>query len=202
MARQLIDPRLLVASHNKGKVREIGALIAPFGKEAVSAGDLDLPEPVETEMTFVGNAQVKALAGAKASGLPALSDDSGLSIHGLEGEPGVYSARWGGPKKDFARAIARVIAELTEWAIPEDARTAHFTCALCLAWPDGHMETFEGKVYGRIVPPRGDKGFGYDPIFIADGYDKTFGEIDPDEKHSISHRADAFRQLVKACLTS
>lgn len=202
MARKLIEPKLLVASHNKGKVREIGALIEPFGKQAVSAGELGLDEPVETEMTFIGNAQVKALAGAKASGLPALSDDSGLSIHGLEGEPGVYSARWGGPTKDFNRAIAKVMAELTEWQVLEGKRTAHFTCALCLAWPDGHVETFEGKVFGHIVPPRGDRGFGYDPIFIADGYDETFGEIDPDEKHRISHRADAFRQLVDACLTS
>lgn len=201
MPRVLTETKVLVASHNKGKVREINALLAPFGKSAVSAGDLGLDEPVETEMTFVGNAKVKALAGAKASGLPALSDDSGLSIHALEGEPGVYSARWGGRTKDFTRAIAKVFAELEEWQVPDDKRTAHFTCALCVAWPDGHTEVFEGRVYGRIVPARGDRGFGYDPIFIADGYDETFGEIDPDEKHSISHRANAFKQLVEACLT-
>lgn len=200
MARALTENKVLVASHNAGKVREINALVRPFGKQAISAGELGLNEPVETEMTFIGNAKVKALAGAKASGLPALSDDSGLSIHALEGEPGVYSARWGGRKKDFTRAIAKVFAELEEWQVPEDQRSAHFTCALCLAWPDGYTESFEGKVYGRIVPPAGDKGFGYDPIFIADGYDVTFGEMDPEEKHAISHRANAFKQLVEACL--
>lgn len=200
MPRVLTETKVLVASHNEGKVHEINALLAPFGKSAVSAGELGLDEPVETEMTFVGNAKVKALAGAKGSGLPALSDDSGLSIHSLEGEPGVYSARWGGRTKDFTRAIAKVFAELEEWQVPEGERTAHFTCALCLAWPDGHTETFEGKVYGRIVPPAGDKGFGYDPIFIADGYGVTFGEMDPGEKHAISHRANAFKQLVEACL--
>lgn len=201
MPRVLTETKLLVASHNKGKVREINDLLRPFGKQAVSAGDLNLPEPVEAEMTFVGNARIKALAGAKASGLPALSDDSGLSIHGLEGEPGVYSARWGGPKKDFGRAMIRVHDALTEWAVPEEKRSAHFTCALCLAWPDGHCEIFEGKVYGRIVKPRGTLGFGYDPIFIADGHEQTFGEMDPAEKHALSHRANAFKQLVEACLT-
>lgn len=200
MSRILTETKLLVASHNKGKVREINDLVRPFGKQAVSAGELNLPEPVETEMTFTGNAQVKALAGAKASGLPALSDDSGLSIHSLEGEPGVYSARWGGRTKDFSRAIKKVFEELKEWQVPNDKRGAHFTCALCLAWPDGHCETFEGKVYGTIVPPRGTLGFGYDPIFIADGYDITFGEMDPADKHAISHRATAFKQLVEACL--
>jgi len=201
MARPLTEPKLLVASHNAGKVREIHALLTPFGKEAVSAADLDLGEPAETALTFIGNATLKAQAGAQASGLPALADDSGLCIHGLDGEPGIYSARWGGPKKDFTRAMAKVADALEEWQVPEDKWTAHFTCALVIAWPDGHVEAFEGRVYGRItVPPRGTRGFGYDPIFIADGYDQTFGEIDPDEKHAISHRADAFKQLVEACL--
>ncbi|MGD1956033.1 MAG: RdgB/HAM1 family non-canonical purine NTP pyrophosphatase [Sphingomonadales bacterium] len=201
LPRTLTEPKLLVASHNKGKVREIAALVEPFGKAVVSAGELELAEPVEPGMTFIENAEVKALAGAKAAGLPALADDSGLSIHALDGEPGVYSARWGGPKKDFTRAMGKVHEALEEWGIPDTERQAHFTCALSLAWPDGHCETFEGKVYGQITwPARGDKGFGYDPIFIADGYDITFGEMEPADKHAISHRARAFAQLVEACL--
>ena len=190
--------RLCVASHNKGKVREIGDLIAPFGVEAISAGDLNLPEPEETEATFIGNALLKARAAAQASGLPSLSDDSGLVVHALGGDPGIYSARWAGPDKDFAVAMQKVEDALR--ATQSGDRTAHFICALALVWPDGEEAAFEGRVDGDIVwPPRGDKGFGYDPIFIPGGHDITFGEMEPQAKHDMSHRADAFRQLVNAC---
>lgn len=194
--------RLVVASHNPGKVREIGDLIRPFGLEAVSAGELGLPEPEETEQTFIGNAELKARAAAIASDLPALADDSGLEVHALGGAPGIYSARWAGPSKDFTTAMKRVASELAARdASPNNFRTANFTCALSLVWPDGHCETFEGKVYGSIVwPMRGDKGFGYDPIFMPQGCDLTFGEMEPDKKHAMSHRAIAFEKFVVACL--
>jgi XTP/dITP diphosphohydrolase len=198
MARQFFGDRLVLASHNPGKVREIGALLRPFAVAVVSVGDLGLPEPEETGATFVANAELKARAAALGAGLPALADDSGLVVPALGGAPGVVSARWAGPGKDFRVAMRRVETELT--AIPAADPTAHFACALTLAWPDGHVETFEGFVHGRLVfPPRGERGFGYDPIFVADGRSITFGEMDPDEKHRISHRADAFRQLVAAC---
>ena len=198
MARKLESGTLVVASHNPGKVREIGALLQPFDVKAVSAGDLNLPEPEETGLTFRANAELKALAAATASDLPALADDSGLCVHGLDGDPGIYSARWAGPGKDFSVAMQKIEEALAAWNATD--RTAHFTCALTLAWPDGHMETFEGYVHGTLVwPPQGDHGFGYDPVFMADGYDITFGEMDPDAKHAISHRADAFRQLIDAC---
>lgn len=194
--------RLVVASHNPGKIREINDLIRPYGMSAVSAGELGISEPEETETTFAGNARLKALHSAKASGLPALSDDSGLEVETLDGAPGVYSARWAGPSKDFNYAMQRVEQALQEkFARDPDARRANFTAALCLAWPDGEMEVFEGKVFGHLVwPPRGDKGFGYDPMFLADGEELTFGEMEPDAKHAISHRARAFALFVAACL--
>lgn len=189
--------RLVIASHNRGKVREIGAMLAPHGIAAVSAGDLGLAEPEETGTSFADNAALKALAAARVAGLPALADDSGLAVAALDGAPGIYSARWAGPGKDFRVAMERVWREL---AGREDRR-AWFVCALCLAWPDGHTEDFEGTVHGTIVwPPRGGRGFGYDPVFQPDGYDITFGEMDPAEKDRISHRAAAFRALVENCL--
>jgi XTP/dITP diphosphohydrolase len=198
MARRFPGGRLVVATHNPGKVREINDLLRPFGVDAVSAGDLGLSEPEETGASFRANAELKALAAAAASGLPALADDSGLSVAALGGEPGIYSARWAGPGKDFGIAMAKVHDLLR--AGGKDTSRAHFTCALSLAWPDGHVETFEGEVHGDLVwPPRGLHGFGYDPMFRADGYDITFGEMDPDAKHAISHRAVAFRQLIDAC---
>ena len=206
MARRFDGGRLVVASHNPGKVREIGALLAPFNVETVSAGDLNLPEPEETGATFIENAELKALAAARGANLPALADDSGLVVRGLGGAPGIYSARWAGPGKDFAVAMQKVEDALQNKNAPDNTsndtgdRSAHFTCALSLAWPDGHVDTFEGYVHGALVwPPRGEKGFGYDPVFVADGHDITFGEMDPDAKHAISHRADAFRQLIDAC---
>ncbi|MGE0829098.1 MAG: RdgB/HAM1 family non-canonical purine NTP pyrophosphatase [Hyphomonadaceae bacterium] len=187
--------RLVVASHNAGKVREIGALLAPMGVEAISAGALGLAEPEETEATFIGNAKLKAEAAAAAAGLPALADDSGLEAFGLNGAPGIYSARWAGPDKDFAAAMARVWREL-EGNPNKDAR---FVCALALAQPGTETRTFEGEVRGRLVwPPRGDKGFGYDPMFIPQGHDITFGEMAAAEKHAMSHRARAFAKLVEA----
>lgn len=194
--------RLVVASHNPGKIREINDLIRPYGLTAISAGELGISEPEETETTFAGNARLKALHSAKASGLPALSDDSGLEVEALGGAPGVYSARWAGPSKDFNYAMQRVEQALQEkFARAPDTRRANFTAALCLAWPDGETEVFEGKVFGHLVwPPRGDKGFGYDPMFLADGEELTFGEMEPDAKHAISHRARAFALFVAACL--
>lgn len=198
MARRFEGGRLVVASHNAGKVREINELLAPFGVEAVSAGELGLPEPEETEATFTGNAVLKAKAAATAANLPALSDDSGLAVVALGGAPGIYSARWAGPGKDFTVAMERVHREMTAGGNPD--RRAHFVCALCLAWPDGHTEVFEGKVNGELVwPPRGSRGFGYDPMFVPGGYDVTFGEMEPEKKHAMSHRARAFAQLVEAC---
>lgn len=196
MARHFEGNRLVVASHNPGKVREIKDLLAPFGVEVVSAGELNLPEPEETGTTFRANAELKALAAARASGVPALSDDSGLAVAALDGAPGIYSARWAGPEKDFLAAMKRVHRELDG----KDDRRACFICALCLAWPDGHCETFEGRVDGTLVwPPRGDKGFGYDPIFRPEGHAITFGEMEPARKHAMSHRARAFDQLVAHC---
>ncbi len=195
--------RLVVASHNPGKLREIADLVAPFGLDVVSAGALGLPEPEETETTFAGNARLKAVAAATASGLPALSDDSGLEVEALGGDPGVYSARWAGPSKDFGAAMKRVADELTKRGAWSGAGPrANFTCALSLAWPDGVAHIFEGKVFGRLVwPPRGAQGFGYDPMFQPDGEALTFGEMDPAAKHAISHRARAFALFVDACLS-
>lgn len=190
--------KLVIASHNLGKVAEIEALLAPYGIVAVGAAALGLPEPEETETTFEGNAALKAHAAAKASRLPALADDSGLVVPALGGAPGIYSARWAGPKKDFHIAMARVQRELGD-----RDRAAHFVAVLALAWPDGDEALFRGEVHGELTwPPRGERGFGYDPIFIADGYNQTFGELDPDLKHRISHRARAFEKLVAACFES
>jgi XTP/dITP diphosphohydrolase len=194
--RHFAGGSLVIASHNAGKVREIGELLAPYGAEVVSAGLLGLAEPEETGTTFVANAELKALAAAKASGLPALADDSGLAVDALGGEPGIYSARWAGPAKDFAAAMAMVHQRLGT----AENRRARFVCALSLAWPDGHVQSFEGTVEGDIVwPPRGTQGFGYDPVFQPLGRSETFGEMEPTAKHAISHRADAFRKLVAAC---
>ena len=199
MTRRLLEKRLVVASHNPGKVTEIADLIAPFDIEAVAAGTLGLAEPEETEATFIGNALLKAHAAAKASGLPALSDDSGLCVDALGGEPSIYSARWAGPRKDFRLAMQKVHERLGESGSQD--RTAHFVCALALAWPDGHAESFEGRVTGQLVwPPRGTLGFGYDPIFVPEGHTITFGEMRPKQKHAMSHRARAFAKFVEACL--
>lgn len=202
MVRKLEAGKLVIASHNQGKVREIQELLAPFGMEVISAGDLNLPEPVEDGDTFVANSLIKSVAASKASGLPALADDSGLSVDILSGAPGIYSARWAGPRKDFGRAMKKVEDAICEYDTIEQKadRSAAFICALSLAWPDGHTEVFEGRVSGQMVwPARGEAGFGYDPTFQPDGYDVTFGEMEPAEKHEISHRADAFKQMVEAC---
>lgn len=196
-----IGPRLVIATHNAGKLREIRELLAPHGIECVGAAELDLPEPEETGNNFVDNAELKAREAADLSGLPALADDSGLSVDALHGLPGIFSARWAEDEagnRDFNRAMERVWREVD--AAGEDAgHDAHFVCALSIAWPDGAIESFEGRVYGTLVwPPRGDNGFGYDPMFVANGMDKSFGEIDPAKKHEISHRAEAFRKLVAA----
>jgi XTP/dITP diphosphohydrolase len=186
--------RLVLASHNPGKLRELSTLLAPRGVTVVSAGDLGLPEPDETEPDFIGNARLKALASARGAGLPALSDDSGFCTAALDGGPGVFSARFAGPDKDFAGAMRRIRDASTE------SDRAWFVCALCLAWPDGHTASFLGRVEGRTVwPPRGTHGFGYDPMFVSDGAIQTFGEMEPDAKHCISHRAHAFEALVAAC---
>lgn len=190
-----LGPVLVVASHNPGKVREIRDLLAPFGIETKGASELGLPEPEETGSTFAENAALKARAAAEASGLPSLADDSGLAVAALNGAPGIYSARWAGEKKNFSFAMARVQRELQG----KNDHTAKFVCALALAEPDGEMQIFEGEVHGTLTfPPRGNKGFGYDPIFVAEGMKETFGEIDPALKHSISHRARAFEKLVKS----
>ena len=195
-SRKLTEPKIVLATHNPGKVLEIKALLEPFGTDVVAAGDLGLPEPVEDAPDFIGNAKIKALASATASGMPALADDSGLCVNALGGEPGIYSARWAGPVKDFNIAMTRVAGELGD----HEDRSAYFVCALCLAWPDGHTEAFQGEVHGDLIwPARGDRGFGYDPMFIPTGFDITFGEMDPDKKHGMSHRHHAFVQLVDAC---
>ena len=197
MARRLAGgARLVLASHNKGKLREILDLVAPLGIAVVSAGELGLPEPEETAPDFVGNARLKALAAAQAAGLPALADDSGFSVAALGGQPGVVSARWAGSEKDFAAAMARVHRELGD----STDRRAWFTSALCLAWPDGHTETFLGRVEGSAIwPPRGTAGFGYDPMFVPSGDTRSYGEMPAAEKYADSHRTRAFAQLLAAC---
>ncbi len=205
-ARKLEPGRLVIASHNQGKVREIRALVEPFGIEPVSAGDLGLPEPDETGTTFAENALLKAHASAQASRCVALADDSGLCVAALGGKPGVYTADWaerqwfeGEPGRDWYMAMGKVEGRLAELGSDAD-RSAYFICTLALAWPDGHAEMFEGRVNGALTwPPRGTLGFGYDPVFVAQGFDQTFAELDPAHKHAISHRADAFAQLVEAC---
>ncbi|OAI44186.1 non-canonical purine NTP pyrophosphatase [Rhizomicrobium sp. SCGC AG-212-E05] len=186
---------LVVASHNPGKVREIKALLGPHGIEPISAGSLGLPEPEETGKTFAANAELKARASTQGSGYAALADDSGLCVEALGGDPGIYSARWAGETKDFAIAMTRIEKELLAKGLTSSA--AKFVCALSIALPSGEIQTFEGEVHGRLTfPPRGDHGFGYDPIFIADGMDQTFAEIDPAQKHAMSHRAKAFEKLL------
>ena len=204
-----IRGRLVIATHNPGKLTEMRELLALYGVAATSAGELALPEPEETGTSFRANARIKAAAAAQASGQPAFADDSGLAVDALGGEPGIHSARWAGPTKDFAGAMARIDALLRERGATAPAqRKAHFVSALCVAWPDGHVEEFEAKVDGTLVwPPRGAKGFGYDPMFLPDGFAQTFGEMTSDEKHGLppkgqglSHRARAFLKLAEACL--
>ncbi len=204
--RKLAPGRLVIASHNQGKVREIRALLEPYGIEPVSAGDLDLPEPEETGTTFAENALLKARASAEGSNCVALADDSGLCVAALGGKPGVYTADWaerqwfeGEPGRDWYMAMGKVEGKLAEQG-PDVDRSAYFACTLALAWPDGHSEVFEGRVEGNLVwPPRGALGFGYDPVFQPIGFEETFAELDPAQKQAMSHRADAFRKLVAAC---
>lgn len=197
--RQLLPGKLIAATHNKGKVAELRDLFEPLGFEVVSAIDLDLPEPEETESTFAGNAILKARAAAEATNVPALSDDSGLAVTALGGAPGIYSARWAGEPRDFYVAMEKVERELQETG--SEDRSAKFVCALAVVWPDGHAEVYEGEVHGTLVwPPRGEKGFGYDPMFVADGEDITFGEMEPERKHAMSHRAVAVSLLKDALL--
>lgn len=196
--RRFPGGRLIVATHNPGKLGELRALFRPYTDDLVSAGELGLPEPEETETTFKGNAELKARAAALAAGSPALADDSGLCVDALNGDPGIYSARWAGETKDFAIAMERIRRELAAKGL--ETSSAHFVCALSLAFPDGHCETFEGRFDGSVVfPPRGTRGFGYDPILLPVGATETLGEIDPEVKARISHRAKAFAQLIAAC---
>ena len=215
--RKLAPGRLVIASHNRGKIREIAALLGPYGIEPVSAGELGVPEPEETGASFAANAELKARFSADLTGLPALADDSGLCVEALDGEPGIFSARWaepgfevtatrsvdggraeGGDSRDFGLAMELVEKNLAAKGA-DVGRDAHFVCALSLCWPDGYIVTVEGRVDGHLVwPPRGDRGFGYDPMFVPHGHQLTFGEMDPDAKHAMSHRADAFRKLVAA----
>jgi XTP/dITP diphosphohydrolase len=198
--------KVVIATHNPGKLTELRDLLAPHGVDAVSAGELGLPEPDETGSTFAENARIKARAATEATGLPAFADDSGLCVDALGGEPGIYSARWAGPEKNFDAAMQTIEDKLS--ALKTSNRRASFVAALCLAWPDGHTEDFEGRVEGTLVwPPRGTLGFGYDPIFLPNGFERTFGEMSTDEKHGLpprgkglSHRARAFVQLADACL--
>ena len=208
-AHRRISGRLVIATHNPGKLAEMRDLLAPFGVAAVSAGELGLAEPAETGTTFADNARIKAMAAARASGHPAFADDSGLAVDALDGEPGIYSARWAGPDKNFRHAMEVVDAKLRErGAITSAQRRAHFVSALCVAWPDGHLEQFDAQVDGALVwPPRGERGFGYDPMFLPDGFERTFGEMASEEKHGLppkgrglSHRARAFLKLAEACL--
>lgn len=194
--RKFEGGKLVVASHNPGKVREIAELLEGYVDEVISAADLGLPEPVEDGKTFIANAEIKSRAAAKASNMVALADDSGLAVNALGGDPGIYSARWAGPDKDFSIAMKKVHDALGD----ATDRSAYFVCALSLCWPDGHCETLQGTVDGQIVwPARGDRGFGYDPVFQPLGHDITFGEMDPRDKHAMSHRANAFRKLVDQC---
>jgi XTP/dITP diphosphohydrolase len=198
MARPFTGDRLFIASHNQGKVEELSALLAPFEIDTVPAVSLGIPEPDETGDSFEANAALKAKTAATASGLPAIADDSGLVVPALDGAPGIYSARWAAPDKDFRIAMQRVHRELAD-----RDRSARFVAVLALAWPDGDLELFRGEVAGKLVwPPRGKHGFGYDPIFVPEGGVATFGEIDPTEKHKMSHRARAFAKLVDGCLRS
>jgi XTP/dITP diphosphohydrolase len=207
--RPLTSDRLVIATHNRGKLAEMRELLAPYGITAASAGELGLAEPDETGMTFIENACIKAVAAAQAARLPALADDSGLVVEALDGAPGIHSARWAGSERNFQRAMAAIEKQLrARGATTPERRRAQFVSALCLAWPDGHTEQFEARVGGTLVsPPRGDRGFGYDPMFLPDGQHQTFGEMSSEEKHGLpprgkglSHRARAFIKLAEACL--
>jgi XTP/dITP diphosphohydrolase len=209
MPHRRITGRLVIATHNPGKLAEMRDLLSGYGIEAVSAAELALAEPKETGKTFAANARIKATAAATASGMPAFADDSGLAVDVLDGAPGIYSARWAGPEKDFRRAMNEVQTQLIKrGAKALTQRRAHFVSALCVAWPDGHTEEFDAQVDGTVVwPPRGAQGFGYDPLFLPDGQSRTFGEMSTEEKHSLpphgqglSHRARAFLKLAEACL--
>jgi XTP/dITP diphosphohydrolase len=209
VSHRRLSGRLVIATHNSGKLAEMRDLLAPYGIDAISAGELGLREPDETGMTFGDNARIKARAAAVATGLPAFADDSGLSVDALGGAPGIHSARWAGPDRDFRRAMETIEEKLAErGATTPERRKAHFVSALCVAWPDGHTKEFEARVDGTLVwPPRGDKGFGYDPMFLPDGHERTFGEMPSAEKHGLpphgrglSHRARAFMKLAEACL--
>jgi XTP/dITP diphosphohydrolase len=204
-----IQGRLVIATHNPGKLAEMQELLAPYGIDATSAGELGLPEPDETGMTFRDNARIKAQAATQETGLPGFADDSGLAVDALGGAPGILSARWAGPDKNFSRAMAEIEDKLqAAGATAPERRKAHFVSALCVAWPDGHVEDFEARVDGTLVwPPRGALGFGYDPMFLPDGHSRTFGEMPSEEKHGLpprgkglSHRARAFVKLAEACL--
>jgi XTP/dITP diphosphohydrolase len=205
-AHRRLEGRIVIATHNSGKLRELRELLSPHGIEAVSAGELALPEPEESGTSFRANARIKAHAAAAAAKLPAFADDSGLAVDALDGAPGIHSARWAGENKDFARAMQKIENLLRERNITD--RRAHFVSALCVAWPDGHVEEFEGRVDGTVVwPPRGTAGFGYDPVFLPDGHTRTFGEMNAEEKHGLppkgkglSHRARAFLKLASVCL--
>ena len=210
-AHRRLAGRLVIATHNPGKLKEMRELLMPYGIEAVSAGELGLAEPAESGTSFKENARIKASAAATAAGLPAFADDSGLTVDALDGDPGIYSARWAGPEKDFRRAMQTVEDKLRERGAREHSqRNAHFVSALCLAWPDGHVDEFEGTVDGTLVwPPRGERGFGYDPMFLPMGHTRTFGEMTNVEKHGLpprgkglSHRARAFLKLAEACLAA
>jgi XTP/dITP diphosphohydrolase len=210
-AHRRLAGRLVIATHNPGKLKEMRELLMPYGIEAVSAGELGLAEPAESGTSFKENARIKASAAATAAGLPAFADDSGLTVDALDGDPGIYSARWAGPEKDFRHAMQTVEDKLRERGAQERSqRNAHFVSALCLAWPDGHVEEFEGTVDGTLVwPPRGARGFGYDPMFLPTGHSRTFGEMTNVEKHGLpprgkglSHRARAFLKLAEACLAA
>ncbi|MGB0960432.1 MAG: RdgB/HAM1 family non-canonical purine NTP pyrophosphatase [Halocynthiibacter sp.] len=201
MMRKFNGDTLIIASHNQGKIREIGALLKPFGVTVKSAGDFDLEEPEETEDTFAGNARIKAHFAAKATGHPALSDDSGLMVDALDGAPGVYTADWAETPngRDFPMAMEKVQKLLDDKAAAEP-RNASFNCTLCIAWPDGHDEVFNGQTHGHLTwPMRGDHGFGFDPVFIPNGHSQTFGEMTPEEKQPLTHRAAAFKLLVEGC---
>lgn len=209
MSHRQISSRLVIATHNPGKLNEMRELLSSYGVEAVSAGELGLAEPEETGMSFAANARIKAMAAAQSSGMTAFADDSGLAVDELNDEPGIHSARWAGPNKDFQAAMSRIDQLLKErGATTPKQRRAHFVSALCVAWPDGHIEEFEATVDGMLVwPPRGNSGFGYDPMFQPDGHRRTFGEMSSDEKYSLpprglglSHRARAFLKLAEACL--
>lgn len=200
MPRSFEEDTLVIASHNKGKIKEIEALLEPFGINVKGGPDFNLEEPEENGDTFIANAKIKSEYFAKHTKLPSLSDDSGLVVPALDGAPGIYSARWAGESKNFQHAMEKVEAAIKETGVAAEGQPAHFVCALSLTWPDGHTETVEGYVHGKLTfPAKGEKGFGYDPIFIPQHHAVTFAQMEPEEKHNMSHRADAFNKLIAAC---